>query len=298
MKLPASGPEMKYRLALLSAAAAVVALFLLSAGLNQLEIGPGEYLIFPEQSQPVEAPFQFNQPDSITLFEIFVALSLLILLVFLFLVLISPERRKRVSALVGRRLLIIAGYLLILVLLNRLAAPEEISTSQPAQLPPVPQLLSAPQSDGIPVEVTPPVPPPLPPGLGYIAALLIVLVGGMAVYWLWRLRHTPEQQLHAIARSALADLAAGRDWEDIVIRLYAEMSAAVSRQLKLDRDKAMTPHEFARRLEQVGLPVNAVNSLTRLFEKARYGGRHSSKAEIQEARACLTAILQTLEGGA
>ena len=69
------------------------------------------------------------------------------------------------------------------------------------------------------------------------------------------------------------------------------MSDAVSRNRGLFRAKAMTPAEFARRLERAGLPGDAVRRLTRLFEAVRYGGRKSSQKEINEAVSCLTAIL-------
>lgn len=69
------------------------------------------------------------------------------------------------------------------------------------------------------------------------------------------------------------------------------MSEAVSRKRGLLRSTAMTPSEFARRLERAGLPGEAVGRLTGLFEAVRYGGRTSSQREINEAVSCLTAIL-------
>jgi Domain of unknown function (DUF4129) len=54
----------------------------------------------------------------------------------------------------------------------------------------------------------------------------------------------------------------------------------------------MTPGEFATRLEQAGLPSDAVHRLTHLFERVRYGGHRSATPEVNEAVACLTTILQ------
>ena len=72
---------------------------------------------------------------------------------------------------------------------------------------------------------------------------------------------------------------------------YARMSAAVSRKRGLVRKEAMTPAEFARRLEQAGLPGDPVQRLTRLFESVRYGAKQSNQNEINEAVSCLKAIL-------
>jgi hypothetical protein len=92
----------------------------------------------------------------------------------------------------------------------------------------------------------------------------------------------------------LKDLSAGRDWDDTVIRCYARMSEAVDQERGLHRQQAMTPQEFASRLEQAGLPSEPVRRLTRLFEKARYGGRKSSREDVNEAVTCLTAILHAV----
>ncbi len=54
----------------------------------------------------------------------------------------------------------------------------------------------------------------------------------------------------------------------------------------------MTPAEFATRLENSGLPSDAVRRLTRLFEGVRYGLQKTGPTEINEAVACLTTILQ------
>ena len=59
----------------------------------------------------------------------------------------------------------------------------------------------------------------------------------------------------------------------------------------LHRDLAMTPHEFALRLERAGLPADAVGRLTRLFEGVRYGDRKSGPKDVNEAVSCLKTIL-------
>jgi hypothetical protein len=60
----------------------------------------------------------------------------------------------------------------------------------------------------------------------------------------------------------------------------------------LYREYAMTPAEFAVRLQSAGLPPEPVNRLTRLFESVRYGARISAQRDVDEAIACLTSILK------
>jgi hypothetical protein len=92
----------------------------------------------------------------------------------------------------------------------------------------------------------------------------------------------------------LKDLSEGKDWDDTVIRCYARMSEALDKGRGLHRQQAMTPQEFASRLEQAGLPSEPIRRLTNLFEKARYGGRKSSREDVNEAVTCLNAILHAV----
>ncbi len=125
-----------------------------------------------------------------------------------------------------------------------------------------------------------------------LAALLILL--WLAYRWWMRpsSRWTDLDAIGDIARSSLGEIASGREWGDVIIQSYARMSEAVSTRRGLQRGAAMTPREFASRLEQAGLPAHAVARLTRLFEAARYGARASSQADVNEAVACLNSILQ------
>lgn len=102
---------------------------------------------------------------------------------------------------------------------------------------------------------------------------------------------TPLNELARIARSSLNDLTSGRDSGDVIINCYLRMSDVVSSKRQLHRAVAMTPHEFALRLEQAGLPREAVSRLTALFEAVRYGDRKSSTKDVNEAVTCLTTIL-------
>jgi hypothetical protein len=127
-----------------------------------------------------------------------------------------------------------------------------------------------------------------------VALLLLLMI--WALYRVWQkyialANQKPLDEIAKIARSSLRDLSSGRDSSDVIINCYLRMSEVVSNKRHLHRAVAMTPHEFALRLQQAGLPGDAVSRLTHLFEVVRYGDRKSSPKDVNEAVSCLTTIL-------
>ncbi|HVN16136.1 MAG TPA: DUF4129 domain-containing protein [Anaerolineales bacterium] len=128
-----------------------------------------------------------------------------------------------------------------------------------------------------------------------VAVILVALVWTIS-HW-WRRRQAffasqrPLEEFGEIARHSLDELSTGRAWDDVIVDCYARMSKVVEKRRGLTRHYAMTPSEFAARLEISGLPGDAVHKLTRLFERVRYGARASTQDEINEAVNCLTAIM-------
>jgi Domain of unknown function (DUF4129) len=135
--------------------------------------------------------------------------------------------------------------------------------------------------------------------VSYLVAILFILV---VAFLSWRfLRGWREyagrgsskslNEIARIARSSLRDLSSGRESTDVIMNCYFRMSDVVADKRMLQRGISITPAEFAVRLEQAGLPGEAVRRLTRLFEKVRYGAHRSGPTEVKEAVACLTTIL-------
>jgi hypothetical protein len=160
-------------------------------------------------------------------------------------------------------------------------------------------------SGGAPLEASNKVPPPTftpPPSTSWMTYMVSLAFVALTVFLAWRLYaawrtalHASEESVHrlaTIARASLRDLTSGRDSTDVILNCYFRMSDVVAERRNLNRGTAMTPHEFATRLEQAGLPGEAVKQLTRLFEAVRYGGQRSSPVMVNQAVACLTAILQ------
>jgi hypothetical protein len=82
------------------------------------------------------------------------------------------------------------------------------------------------------------------------------------------------------AQTALDGLRQGKPLADVVMRCYADMEQALRTTQGIERRQAVTVREFERQLLQLGLPAEAVTTLTRLFEAVRYG-RYAPQPEDQ-----------------
>jgi len=265
-------------------------MLLLAIGLHDVQFEPGRSLQ-PEESADIETTIESTVQEiaDIPFWKQALFWILLISMVALVASLLSPEMRKwLIRSIISMVATVLMIYYLVregtLDRLNFDFAMGDEAGAASEDLPPI-----APFS-----------PPEIPSWVNYLISIgvvlaLLLLARSLSRWWrrLNRPRTTSDSldDLASIARSSLDDLQAGQDWDDVIVGCYARMSAVVSRNRGLFRTKAMTPAEFARRLERAGLPGDAVRRLTRLFEAVRYGGRKSSQKEINEAVSCLTAIL-------
>ncbi len=127
-----------------------------------------------------------------------------------------------------------------------------------------------------------------------LAAAILAL--GISLGRRWLTRRTGLETLALAPRAALADLEAGEELHSVIMRCYAEMTRAVSRQRGLQLQAGLTAREFELRLTEAGLPAQSVQRLTRLFERVRYGRQATGAREEMEARDCLAAIVAACEG--
>lgn len=275
---------------------ALGALMVLSVGLRSVSFDNAQP-IGREEAEPTTRPpqFELGQTREVTLqsqIVLFVALVMLIALVAL---LLSPEGRKRMFIFLFRMAF---TFLALYFLFNRYPGMFNfMNNGLPFNAPQSPKLESG-------ANVPPPVftPPEETPLLSYAVSLLIIL-GILFLVWrvyrAWRaMNQRPVKSLQAlarIARSSLRDLSDGRETTDVIMNCYLRMSDVVWDRRNLQRGPGMTPAEFASRLEEAGLPGDAVRRLTRLFESVRYGDRKAGPKDVNEAVVCLTTILQYCE---
>lgn len=218
-----------------------------------------------------------------------------VVLLALVAVLLSPEGRKRMFIVLFRM-----AFTLLAVYFLFKRYPGVFDFLNPAGQGTAPRSPGLESGAGIPPPVfTPPQETPL---LTYAVSLLVVLGLIFAAWWSYRawraLTQRPAvslQDLARIARASLRELSDGRETTDVIMTCYFRMSEVVGERRNLQRGMGVTPSEFASRLEEAGLPGDAVRRLTRLFEGVRYGGRKAGPKEVNEAVACLTSILQYCE---
>src|SRR4029450_3972436 len=101
-----------------------------------------------------------------------------------------------------------------------------------------------------------------------------------------------------LAQAAIENIQAGGDVQSVVLRCYLEMSQVLAQQRGLERERAMTPREFAQHLAASGVRDQHIQQLTRLFECAGYGAQPPSPQDERGARECSTAMAKAYGGAA
>jgi hypothetical protein len=268
---------------------ALGALTVLSVSLKNVSFNDAQPIGREEAGSSAVSPEVSREPFGETSLQVqIVVWVVLAILMGLIALLLTPEGRKRMLRILIR---VAATYWALYFLLSRY--PEILLAFNFTNTP------AGDQAENV-FDTTPQVftPPQETPFMSYLISFLVILA---VMYLGWRLYRswqelnpsgqTPLSAIARIARSSLRDLSAGRDSTDVILNCYFRMGDAVADKKNMHRDLSMTPAEFANRLEQSGLPGDAVRRLTRLFESVRYGGQRPGPKEINEAVACLTTIL-------
>jgi len=220
-------------------------------------------------------------------------LAMIFLFGVLVVALLPPDMRKRLLKQFFR--LILGAFLLLYLVKLKPGLFEGI----------FPILNMAAGQNASPAEENLPAPVFEPPQvLGWVSFFVTVGILLLTVFLFWRINRwwilrkptttalDPLDEIAEAARASLRNLSSVGSAQDKIIQCYADMSRVVDARRGLYREFAMTPSEFAVRLQSAGLPHEPVNRLTRLFESVRYGARTSAQRDVDEAIACLTSILK------
>jgi len=278
------------RLVLLLAVLALGALTVLAISLNQVPFRAAQQF-----GQKESAQFQSSVDDmgqiwlEVPIWKQVLLWSMLGLMVVLIGLLLSPEGRKRLLIMFIR--FVFTFWAIYFLLKNYGDQLFNFNFGEGGGAPAGPEA-AAPIPMFEPSQISPTFSYLI--SFGFVLLWVVVL---WALYRGWRRYQLlnpkkPLEEIAKIARSSLDDLTSGRNSSDVIINCYLRMSDVVSSRRQLQREIAMTPHEFAVRLEQAGLPGDAVTRLTRLFEAVRYGDRKSGPKDINEAVSCLKTILR------
>jgi hypothetical protein len=264
-------------------AIAVLAIVLLASGIAELELARSDFRSIAPQEGGAETPQSIfdiiNEPVSAAnvIFSLVLLVALLISIVHFIL---SPEARRRVIQRFLRLFFVIfAVYIISTRLGGRLnleqEAPEAGNRGEFLILPAE--------------EIAANLPPWVSFAVSLALAALVITVG-----WLiWRRSQRRPDTLELLsseAQSALEELRSGADFKNTIIHCYYEMCTVLNREHGIYRSDNMTAREFEEHLTRLGLPLEPVTQLTRLFEKARYGSGAPDRQDEHTAWACLSAI--------
>jgi hypothetical protein len=270
-------------------ALAVVALLMLAAGVGGIVLQSGEPLplgaILAALLPRGGSGGVRSGPVAEWVAWVFWALGIFGLVCFIF----SPTLRRRVLRVLPFYLATaLMLYLVLRVLRDNAGRGDNAGAGGLPQNPPE-------------VDISPPALPQFaadPPRwlLLLLGALVVALVLALAWLLVSRIRQQPTHEaladLAQEAQQALDALDAGGDVRLTVLRCYQEMTRVLRRQRGVQRQEATTPREFEQMLADAGLRDEHIRQLTRLFERVRYGAAAASERDEQEARACLSAIVQ------
>ncbi len=205
-------------------------------------------------------------------------------LLFLFYV-ISPGNKKRRLASLSIAALLMAAFPYIAYLFTRNVEAKEL---KPLVLMPT----AIPGTQVAPPQLQPRSDPTL---VAFVIAVPVIF-GIFIIIWFFFLKHRENKEvvesIEKKAQTALNDISKGEDLRNVILRTYQQMSHILERKHGISRKLAMTPREFSMELKYLNFPESAVNQLTELFEKVRYGAQDIGEGEEAAAIRCLTEILR------
>ena len=276
---------------LLQLTIALAALLLLAAGMGGLRFEPGREinllaLLLGDGQMPTAPPSTAVMGEGMEI-QPWMRIAFWLMLAFtLAYAFVSPEGRRRLF-------MTLIFVILILFIADRY---RDRLQERPLEMPAIEGIEGLP--DAAPAAI--PEPPPFvtdpPIWLTWAVEVAVAVAFFVLLWYLWlRLRPKPDPQSLLVdeAASALAELEAGGDLRDVVLRCYVQMSAVLKENHRVERRQAMTPREFEGQLAAAGLGDEHIHRLTRLFESVRYGTQTSTGKTAQEASDCLQAIVQT-----
>jgi hypothetical protein len=134
------------------------------------------------------------------------------------------------------------------------------------------------------------------------AAVLVAAITFFGLRYFLKHRSTDGDQFQELAsrtQAAIDDIEANQiEFDDVIIRCYAEMSQAIQADKGITRKQAVTTHEFQKELLSKGFPAHPVRQLTQLFEQVRYGHQALGEDAKDKATESLREIVAFCRGTA
>lgn len=271
----------------LTAGLTLAAVAVLAIGVDRLELKPGVPMAFNALDTRTLSQVigQIGAPDALLGFlGNLLRIGVLVALPFAVVHFIrSPEARKRVLT----QLFYLLLFSLAVLSLSRTFHPPQIRPT--ALSPPESSLPGAPAAAG---SIAAEAPRWLINAISLTGAAALAAAG----YWIYRRsRQVPSDTRAAVeAQLALAEIEAGADLENVILRAYYQLCVASRSRRGIARSRNQTAREYGGDLRQAGLPPQALHQITRLFEKARYGDKPLDADDERAAVESLRQILRSL----
>lgn len=267
--------------------AGLSALILLSTAIGDLTFTPPEPFSLGLPSYPVSS----GQTPSLSIpaWKYFSFFFLLLLIISLVALLIDPALRKRILRLLLRLAIFIILMLVISNLMQKNGNSLQFNDAKGTGAAPASTII---ETTTLPEYAQPQINPWLVYGVTFCILLGTALLGRMFYERQKKKGGTDTTgQVAIIVREALEALQQESGWDDAVIKAYIRMNEVVYAERGMIRQPGNTPGEFALRMEKLGLPREAIHTLTGLFEDVRYGGKAPGNTERERAGEALNAIL-------
>lgn len=277
----------------------LLALVLLAASLNTLQLAPGQPVSFNEIAPSVTDTGTANDWSRylVIFFRVLMVIFWIAVPLVIILLILNKDARKRFL----RDLAIMLPILLFLLYLSNHKQAQQ--TAQDLNN----RMMSAPTLEQLQTTPAPPPPEFVPPpawvtnlAAVLIAVAIVVLVAGV-LYSVWRRAENqrrlkePLQKVERQAQAAIDAIHAGGDLRETILRCYLQMVETLKEYRGIQRNYDMTPHEFELMLEKRGLPGEPVHNLTQLFEQVRYGAIRPGRQDETTAITSLSAIVSACQ---
>lgn len=280
---------------MVSVVVAVIALLLLAASLETVEMDPGQPIQF-RQLEPDLVDEGVSDSSMQTILAILRGMMVVFWVLlpgYIIYLIVSPTARKRLL----RDLMAMLPILLLLYIFMQ-ADKSQGTMMENFQAPGDATELGNMQGEGVTVPEFNAEPSDMLVLItSIVIALFVTLILVAIVYSIYksrrneRMKDQPLQKVELEAQAAIDAIEAGGDFRSVIMRCYYEMSKAVSEHRSLMRSQDMTPHEFEVLLEGHGMPREPVHQLTQLFEQVRYGALNPGRPEERVAVSSLSAII-------
>jgi hypothetical protein len=262
----------------------LVGILLLSASLTGLKLQAGTPFPGSGSNQSTDQAIPFlvqTESRALPVLEVVLAVLLLSLMIYV------PAKLIGLVNLRNALRLILAA-LLLLVLVGIL--PRVLSGKPAIQTENAPIATDRPSFE---YPVSPLGEPP--PIFAWLAAGGVLLGVSLLTMQFLRRKPKPANTTDALlqeAEEALHALRAGKDFSNVIIRCYLQMTEVLRSERSFERRDSMTVREFQDWLELKGIPAGPVHQLTSLFEKARYSKEQIDKIDEETGANCLEQIVQ------